>query len=1118
MSKLKAWFSQHDFLFILAAGLLVFIPLYPKLPLADIIPGYLVRLRLEDLLVLFVSLVWLWQWWRKKIAWNTVFFWLITAYLVIGVASIFSGLLLNHTIPFSILHLGKSSLHLFRYAEYFALFVIGFSAVTSPKQLNVLFRLLLLVVIGITLYGAGQKYLQWPVYSTMNREYAKGEALTLGEHAKVQSTFGGHYDLAAFLVIVLPILFAYFLATKKIATKLFILTVELGGWWMLVLSGSKTSLLAVGLAHAVVIFLHLQARGFFKKLHWLGLVKLGVGTFVVGLGLLLAISTFNQDMAASFLNLASKVPVANLLIKRLAPTQASSDKPQDWIVAEPIYEEKKIVLDNGDEAIELVKKELEWSDNALKYGISMGIRLDTLWPNALTGLRRNPYLGSSYGNLNKPALTEFTDSDSTDNNYLRTLGETGLLGFLTFYGLIILLILTLLKVPRAAITPASVFAQALIGGAVGLAFNAVYIDVFAASKVAFVFWLLAGVTLKGFYLAQPDLAKKLDHDRWARLKKAFRQHWPLLIAALLLGLLTWRNPYLDEFTLLNKFNFSGDDYQNLVLARCLSENNLFSLCRNETSGATGLPINFSPLYALILVPIYSVLTHPNAYYFVNYLLFNLTLILVYLSLRKLIKNRLVEFFLLSLFVLNPFFRETVFKSTSTNLIMWSIAMLVYLKLLLISRLKRVYSIFFNHPATAATLIFGGLLLTGGLLKHYHDPLFKDFAQDEKTHLYRTIKRANLSFTHQLKNPPYLITAINPYFFDLYGNGHYQLLPYTPQQELFSQAPLVWGDFDFDYQAVTQSTDLAPLYTQILQSQPLYFTNYAIGDFAELRRRFSFKTLDLDCEEHCNIYQLSTKIELPKLLEPTVYNNRPLTNLFADFQTQPQQPINFTIVGHTYPNLSLPENQTPLGQAERYNELQLAQRLTTLLAEPLAKSADFLVFLGDLTTRQEDGRFGYFDWWFTRHFTKPIINAHQTVKPKSPDEYYQPFILGDNYFLRLKTVQSDRLAKAELIKFYNLFYDLEFSEVDYLFIFSYQDLRQNQDFMEKIAPLLNQLSNKSIYLFSDGVDGQKVANQAWPSHLGNITFVTTGFNENEPATGIVVKIDPVTGVTLQTVSE
>jgi len=215
-TKLKT-FLQHldkNILFYLTAFLFVFIPLYPKLPLADIIPGYLVRVRLEDFFVLLTGIVWAVQWFRKKIKWNTFFFWAIIGYLMIGFASIISGIFLNHTIPGELLHISKSGLHFFRYAEYFSLFVVAFAALTNQKQLNIFFKLLIITIISIALYGAGQKYLEWPLYSTMNREYSKGQALTLGEGARVQSTFGGHYDMAAYMVITLPIIFTYLLYAK----------------------------------------------------------------------------------------------------------------------------------------------------------------------------------------------------------------------------------------------------------------------------------------------------------------------------------------------------------------------------------------------------------------------------------------------------------------------------------------------------------------------------------------------------------------------------------------------------------------------------------------------------------------------------------------------------------------------------------------------------------------------------------------------------------------------------------------------------------------------------------------------------------------------------------------
>ena len=66
MKKFLSWLD-NNLLTLLAGILIVFIPLYPKIPLAELIQGYLVRMRLEDLLVLFIFIVWLVQLARRKV-------------------------------------------------------------------------------------------------------------------------------------------------------------------------------------------------------------------------------------------------------------------------------------------------------------------------------------------------------------------------------------------------------------------------------------------------------------------------------------------------------------------------------------------------------------------------------------------------------------------------------------------------------------------------------------------------------------------------------------------------------------------------------------------------------------------------------------------------------------------------------------------------------------------------------------------------------------------------------------------------------------------------------------------------------------------------------------------
>ena len=137
-----------------------------------------------------------------------------------------------------------------------------------------------------------------------------------------------------------------------------------------------------------------------------------------------------------------------------------------------------------------------YSQNAVNYDLSTGIRLDYTWPKAIEGFTKNPLLGSGYSTLTKKNIDDFTDAESTDNDFLRALGETGLLGFLSFYGIVALVLWQVIKnfgkindIFYATIV-ASIFAAVI-----GLLINAFYIDVFVSSKVAYIFWILVAILL-----------------------------------------------------------------------------------------------------------------------------------------------------------------------------------------------------------------------------------------------------------------------------------------------------------------------------------------------------------------------------------------------------------------------------------------------------------------------------------------------------------------------------------------------------------------------------------------------------------------------------------------------
>src|SRR3989344_1296592 len=181
--------------FLLISLILTIVPLYPKFPLLGI-SGTFVSVRLEDFVLAGVFFLWLVS--RSKSL--RQLFQLpvhrsILLYLGVGAAALFSGIFLTKTVDPNL-----GFIHWFRRVEYMAMFFIAFDFLKSKVQLSFLVRAFILVSLLVALYGLGQQFLGFPVISTTNTEFAKGLALTLGPGARINSTFAGHYDLAAYSV------------------------------------------------------------------------------------------------------------------------------------------------------------------------------------------------------------------------------------------------------------------------------------------------------------------------------------------------------------------------------------------------------------------------------------------------------------------------------------------------------------------------------------------------------------------------------------------------------------------------------------------------------------------------------------------------------------------------------------------------------------------------------------------------------------------------------------------------------------------------------------------------------------------------------------------------------
>ena len=125
-------------------------------------------------------------------------------------------------------------------------------------------------------------------------------------------------------------------------------------------------------------------------------------------------------------NIIENVPTQNLpagsgylgLPQLNAPQQTNQAAVQ---TALSIAEAKRLKLENGGVEIStisgtfLIKK-------VLVYDISFTTRFQAEWPNAWNAMLRDPLLGSGFA----------TVTLAVDNNFLRILGETGLLGMTAF--------------------------------------------------------------------------------------------------------------------------------------------------------------------------------------------------------------------------------------------------------------------------------------------------------------------------------------------------------------------------------------------------------------------------------------------------------------------------------------------------------------------------------------------------------------------------------------------------------------------------------------------------------------------------------------------------------------
>lgn len=554
MKKFLTWID-NNLLTLLTGFLIVMIPLYPKIPLAELIQGYIVRMRLEDLLVLATLGIWFIQLLRKKVSFpKNMIGKIMLIYLLIGFLSVLSAIYITHSVPMEKAHILKIWLHWFRRIEYFSLFFVTYSAIRTKKDLMLLIKVAAATFVGVILYGIGQKYFYWPAFSTMNREFSKGVRLYLQPNSRLLSTFGGHYDLAGYLMMLITFTLPAAWLTLKKGLKVFLYTISLIAYWCLVLTTSRTSFIGFLAGITIVAFLLVKSKG------WGWALKRWIVTMFVSFVIMFTFSNLlerflqvlpNKDLREKILAVQTIVnqpfvsepndsqtvaelpsllaflfknePLKPIELTEVEKTQleivaSSSDMPPSTvkptikptpspaILPSDVTEESEQIRRDTAEEAGTVYNGPQYSANALKYGLSMGIRLDALWPQAIKGFKSNPILGSGYSTLVKTNVGEFTYAESTDNDFLRMLGETGILGTLAFLYIIYLVIkYSLINLRSSSDSSTTILSLGAIGATVAMLLTATYIDIFESSKVAYTYWMIVALVA---YLYDQKYAKE----------------------------------------------------------------------------------------------------------------------------------------------------------------------------------------------------------------------------------------------------------------------------------------------------------------------------------------------------------------------------------------------------------------------------------------------------------------------------------------------------------------------------------------------------------------------------------------------------------------------------------
>lgn len=669
--KILKWLS-NNILFVFTIFLLVFIPLYPKLPLLDVKNTW-VYIRIEDIIVAVAVLTYFIQLLRKKATLNTPLTVPFIIFWTIGLVSLIYGILFIFPMLAGVFpHV--AALYFIRYIEYISVFFIAYSSIKNKNSITPIVVALTVTLAAVVFYGWGQKGFivtswdhRFPAFSTMNEEFAKGIPLMLSPLGRVSSTFAGHYDLAAYLVMMIAIMGSLIFGVKKIWARIAFFLVATGGLTLLFMTASRVSVAVYLLTIIFLLILQKQKKYIIPVI----IASVLLMQFFQGITERLASTISQVDVVVDArtgepIGVAKTDETGKTIIEEKDLTGEDLPQGSGFInlpggtgakTGKVVY--KKTKLKDGTFTTEVKDYKGDFVvRKALAYDVSFTTRFQGEWPRAIEAFKRNIFLGSGYSSI----------SLATDNNYLRILGETGILGLLSFTLIFIIFgIYSYRLLPNIEKGMNRSFVIGVIAGLFGLGLNAILIDVFVASKVAFVMWMLMGLSMAILHQYEK---KKIDI---LQELKTFFLSVPVLVFYFLIG------SFLVFSFIIPNF-FVGDDFTWLrwaaeckkAAAECMSiQDKIISYLINSDGFfyRPGTKIYFTFMYAVFWL-------HQSIYHSISIVLHFVVTALVFLLTLQLLRSKIFAFFAGCLFLVLAVHFESVFWISVSGHLIASAAILL----------------------------------------------------------------------------------------------------------------------------------------------------------------------------------------------------------------------------------------------------------------------------------------------------------------------------------------------------------------------------------------------------------------------------------------------------------